>query len=544
MNPKHNSTMKTTSPGLCLLLAGASSLSLLLIAPVARADGSDDFNDNSKDPAKWGADSVNGNGVLSETAGVLRYTCSSGTTEDSVERLWKGRFPYNTDWAVQVDFHNSTTVVGPLQVNALGITLGSPTSGNTYLFHEFYNSASGGGPARTGIYANMGVNGTSVGGEDTGGVAFTTGALRMSYNGTSHVLTCFYDEDPSDGYQWLYLSSFGLAGSGGTYNGNWGMGPSDKFFLSVFGYSVAMSVPAGQMHLDNFSETGGVASSGGTPPAPTGSFPFAFPSNNELLTRILSLTGNYQGVSPIVPQRAYNFDVAQDESGKIMSMGTVSGVQDGSGNGDLAQNLGQVRTVNGEPVAEVKSSFSGSADGMDASFKSSGAFPLDPSPVSNLARTANAVAAPLEVAGTATYSGKANGIPFSGKNEPLQFEAPPGSENNVKQDWSLQLDISNKVIQGKPSTVASATLVLPDGTTIQFPEKKVKYSVTKGYSLAFKKGTNVTVVPNVVDAKTAVSLTGLVLVQQGADWIPTAGTITYSFLGQKGVEDLTDFLAP
>jgi hypothetical protein len=536
--------MTTTSPGLRLLFAGASSLSFLLTAPMARADGSDDFNDNSKDPAKWGPDSVVGQGVLSETAGVLRYTSSSGTTEDSANRLWKARFPYNTDWAVQVDFRNSTTVAGPLQVNAVGINLRSPASATTYLFHEFYNSAIGGGPARAGIYANMGVNGTSVGGEDTGGVAFTTGALRLSYNGTSHVLTCFYDEDPSDGYQWLYLSSFGLAGSGGTYNGNWGMGPSDKFFLSVFGYSVAMSVPAGQMHLDNFSETGGVASSGGTPPAPTGSFPFAFPGNNELLTRILSLTGNYQGVSPVVPQRAYDFDVAQDESGKIMSMGTVSGVQDGSGNGDLALNLGQVRTVNGEPVAEVKSSFSGSADGMDASFKSSGSFPLEPSPVSNLARTANAVEAPLEVAGTATYSGKANGIPFSGKNEPLQFEAPPGAGNNVKQDWSLQLEISNKVIQGKPSTVASATLVLPDGTTLQFPEKKVKYSATKGYSLSFKKGTNVTVTPNVVDAKTAVSLTGLILVQQGADWVPTAGTITYSFLGQKGVEDLTDFLAP
>ena len=279
-------------------------------------------------------------------------------------------------------------------------------------------------------------------------------------------------------------------------------------------------------------------------PDPTGSFPLAFPAGNETLTRILSLTGNYQGVSPVVPQRAYDIDVAQDESGKIMSMGTVAGVQDGSGNGDLALNLGQVRTVNGEPVAEVKSSFKGSADGMDASFKSSGSFPLEPSPVSNLARTANAVEAPLEVAGTATYSGKANGIPFSGKNEPLQFEAPPGAGNNVKQDWSLQLEISNKIIQGKPSTVASASLVLPDGTTLQFPEKKVKYSATKGYNLAFKKGTNVTAVPNVVDAKTAVSLTGLVLELQGEDWVPTAGTITYSFLGQKGVEDLTDFLAP
>ena len=44
MNPEHNPTMKTTPPALRHLLAGASSLSLLLTAPVAWADGSDDFN--------------------------------------------------------------------------------------------------------------------------------------------------------------------------------------------------------------------------------------------------------------------------------------------------------------------------------------------------------------------------------------------------------------------------------------------------------------------------------------------------------------------
>jgi hypothetical protein len=537
--------MRTTFPGRQLHIAVASFLALL-ITPAALADGSDDFNDNSKDPAKWGTDVVHGNGALSETANVLRYTCSSGTTEDSANRPWNStRFPYNADWVVQVDCFNNSSPVAPLQVNSMGITLESPLSGDTYLYHEVYNSALGiGSIERTGFETRMTVNGVSGGGEDSGGMTFTTGAVRLSWNGSTHVLTCFYDSDPSDGYQWNYLSSFGLAGSGGTYNANWGMAPTDQFFLSVYGYSSAMSVPAGQMHLDNFSETGGVASGGGTRPEPTGSFPFVFPAGNDLLTRILSLTGNYQGTSPVVPQRDYAFDVAQDESGKIMGMGTVSGVQDSSGNADLALNLGQVRTVNEEPVAELKSSFKGSADGMDATFKSTGTFPLDLVEVANAPLAAGAVEVPLGVSGNATYSGKANGIPFSGKNEPLEFEAPPGAGNNVKQDWSLQLEITPRTIQGKERVVASATLVLPDGSTIEFPEKPVKYSATKGYNIAFKRGTNVTVVPNAVDSKSSVSLKGLVFEKQGDDWLPTGGTITYAFLGQKGVEDLTGFLAP
>ena len=50
--------------------------------------------------------------------------------------------------------------------------------------------------------------------------------------------------------------------------------------------------------------------------------------------------------------------------------------------------------------------------------------------------------------------------------------------------------------------------------------------------------------PDVIDSKTSISLKGLKFQKQGDDWIPTAGTITYSFLGQKGVEDLQQFLSP
>ncbi|MEK7952952.1 hypothetical protein [Luteolibacter soli] len=517
-------------------------LAALLCAPLlstsAFANGDDNFEGNSKNNANWGTDVVTGNGAMDDAGSRLNYKCASGTLEDQVDRPWiRTRLPYNSDWDMQIDLYNTTSPVSPFQVNSMGITLESPLSSDTTLYHEFYNSALGAPPARTGFSAQMDVAGTHVGGGDSGGPQGNSGAVRLHWNASSQTVTAYYDIDPSDGYQWISLGSFGLgaAGGGTLANGDWGMASTDQFFFSIYGYSSAMSVAVGQMEFNNFSETGGVAGGGGTRPAPTGSFRFPFPLGNDLLTRIASFTGNYKGTSPVVPARSYDLDVAQDESGKVMGMGTVDGVQDSGGNSDLSMNLGRVRTVNGEPVAETKSSFKGTADGMEASFKSNGTY------VAELVD----VGAPYEgVTGTSSYSGKANGIPFSGQNEPFEFEAPPGTEDNLKQAWSIDLELEERTVNGKVSIFASAILTRPDGDVIVFPEKVVKFSQTKGYNLKFKKGTNVTANPDTIDAKSSVTFTGLDFEENGGVLEASAGTINYKFLGQSGTANVTDFLAP
>jgi len=92
--------------------------------------------------------------------------------------------------------------------------------------------------------------------------------------------------------------------------------------------------------------------------------------------------------------------------------------------------------------------------------------------------------------------------------------------------------------------VASAQLLLPNGNTIAYPERVVKYNAKNGYTLAFKNGTNVTVNPNRIDRKSSVTIRKLTFAKQGDDWEPTGGTITYQFLGQKGTANLLDFLNP
>jgi hypothetical protein len=506
------------------------------LAAVAMADGGDNFNDNSKSLVNWGTDSILGNGMLTETSQRLQYTCASGTITDNAERPWElTRLPYNADWEVRVDAVNNTEPVPPFQVNSMGIRLLSPLSAGDYLYHEFYNSAIG-GPSRQGANADMVSGGTSAGGADSSELSVDRLGLRMAWNAVTKVLTTSYDTNLANGYQWIELGSFGLAGAGGSdANADWNLAETDRLFLSVYGFSAAMSVSAGEMHLDNFAETGGVDGSSGTRPQPVGNFAFVFPGGNAALTRIVNLTGNYQGISPTPAQRGYTIDAAQDESGKISAMGVVEGIEDADGNANLAGNLGSVRTVNGEPVARLKGSFKGAVDGTNTTYKGNATVPVE---------IVDVGMGEQGVEGTGSFSCKLGGVPFSGKNLPLEIAAPPGSTDNLKQDWSLDLDIALKMVRGKERAVAAAMLVLPNGDTIRFPERAVKYSEQKGYKIAFKKGTNITAEPDAPDKKSTVILTGLKFQKTGDEWEPVAGTITYKFLGQAGTGDLMEFVPP
>jgi hypothetical protein len=515
-----------------LLIPWAALLCGPLLSPSAWADGADNFDGNSKNPLNWGTDDVSGNGSMNDAGPQLGYSCSSGTLQDQVDRPWvRTGFPYNANWEMQIETFNGSFTSGLLQVNSMGITILSPLSGSNFVYHEIYNSF-----GNVGANARMYVNDVSVGGNDSSSLGINFAALRLRWDSVTKVLTCDYDTNPTDGFQWIELASFGLAGSGGaSADADWGMADSDQFFMSIYGYSAFMPVPAGQMTFDNFSETGGVTPSGGPRPEPTGSFPFVFPTGNDLITRIISLTGNYQGISPTTAQRAYSIDVAQDESGKIAAMGTIEGIEDKTGSSQLTANVGSVKTVDAEPVATLKVGFQGALDDTDVTYKASATIP---------AELVDLGGGEMGVMGSGSYKAKLGGVPFAGSNVPVDLVAPPGSEDNLKEEWSLQLDLAAKIVKGKERIVASAILVRPDGDVIEFPEKAVKYSQATGYKLSFKKGTNTTANPDVIDAKTTILLTGLKFVKVGDAWEPEAGTITYQFLGQKGVENLMEFVAP
>jgi len=529
MNPKN--TLRTLALLAAMLLAASAA---------SAASNSDDFNDNRRDPRKWGTDSTVGNGVLTERNQRLEYTCKRPSIggEDLSVRPWNlTRFPCNADWEIRLDVVNLTVPNPPFQVNSMGFDIISVRDPNDNIFTELYASALGAASTnRNGFVADVDTDDVDVASEDSEGFdGVTNAALRVVFTAATKVITFYYDTNRADGYQWEQLAEFGLGGSGGaTTNTDWQLTADDQIAVYIYGYSSAMPVPSGMMFADNFSEVGGVPPSGAPSPDPIGNYRFRFPSNNLLLTRILSLTGNYQGNSVMFSNRAYNIDVAQDESGKITAMGTVDGILNEDGAPELSDSFGALTTENGQPTMRYKQNFAGTIDGTPVTLAASGTAPLTPVDIGGT----------NSIAGTVSVRGRAGGVPFSARNVRMSGPVPPGASNNVKHVWEIQLDLSRKVIKGKERTVGTCELLLPNGDTIAYRERVVKYSATKGYNLSFKRGTNTTVNPARVDKKTTILIRNLLFQKQGDTWEPTAGTIQYQFFGQKGSANLLDFERP
>src|SRR5262249_41008337 len=153
-----------------------------------------------------------------------------------------------------------------------------PLSSANDLNAELYSSSLTGLPRRNGFNSELTTNDMTVATADTGDLGATNGAVRMSFNSTTKVITVFYDLNVADGYQWVEFGSFGVAGPGAPTTGDtdWGLADTDQFPIYVYGFSTFMVVTSGQMYADNFIESGGVQPSGALSTVPTGSFHFGF----------------------------------------------------------------------------------------------------------------------------------------------------------------------------------------------------------------------------------------------------------------------------
>ena len=257
--PKGSLPTTATDALVCLRKAvgQATTLDCPCASPVTEGDN---FDDNSKDPEKWGTDEIYGNGVLKETNKRLEYTCKSGTDKDDDILPWiLSRLPYDAPWEMQLDVVNQTTASITDQVNSFGIKVRSAFSEGDEIYAELY-MYKGPYPAIYGFHTDLETNDQNVAMADTGDLGAHDAAVRMTFDSAKKVVTVFYDADRTNGYQWVPYGTFGLAGSGGADgNTDWGMTDSDTFPVYVYGYSEGMSVAAGKMYGDNFSLTGGVA---------------------------------------------------------------------------------------------------------------------------------------------------------------------------------------------------------------------------------------------------------------------------------------------
>ncbi len=277
-----------------------------------------------------------------------------------------------------------------------------------------------------------------------------------------------------------------------------------------------------------FSGSGGGT---GSVDVPTGAFGFAFPSSSSTLAPVFDISGNYSGVTPTATKRNYNFDVAMDEFGKVSTMGTLTGVTNADGSSLLSADIGAIKTVDNKPTNFFKTKFKGTADGKPVAGSADGSGPV-PTTVTN------GVAV---VAGTGSYKGTLDGVKYANDNVPVQAPLSVVQTKNLSKAWNIQISILNEATGSKSKPVASAQLTLPSGDVISFAKKTAKYSSTKGYSLSFKSGTNISRSPAAKD-KSSVQITGMTFSKSGTTWTVTGGTITYKFLGQNGSGNLNEFL--
>ncbi len=288
---------------------------------------------------------------------------------------------------------------------------------------------------------------------------------------------------------------------------------------------------------------------------PTGTFSGNY-SDEKNLTPIVEITGNYNGTRTLYgASRNYSMDVAMDDTGKVVALGTVSGLQDKTGAAPLAlRGTGAVKTVGNEPRLNLKTNLHGQLDGQP--YQANGSVNGD---LLVEQRDGN-----YELDGRAGGSSTWNG---TRQTRPMQDGAlivPADKVAKIRKSWGLRLQFNETWVKGKRQVNLTAQLRLPNGEYRNFPTRKVAYSQGNGYNVvltgARKLDANMVAIyvkdPKtgqnkldskgnpipVVDRKCRLKLSQMTFEQNGSSWQPTGGQLGYEFLGQKGTGEITEWL--
>jgi hypothetical protein len=157
---------------------------------------------------------------------------------------------------VQIDTLNTVSLNATNQQVGTGIVIdGEAANFTNEILAIQFSGASAPNTPEVGFLGRMGTptNGVFV----SALVAPINGAVRITFNSTTKVVTLFYDADHSGGYSWTQFGSFGINGSGGAdANQSWGLTNSSQLVVRVYGYSMNTAVASNEVALDNFATTG------------------------------------------------------------------------------------------------------------------------------------------------------------------------------------------------------------------------------------------------------------------------------------------------
>jgi hypothetical protein len=231
----------------CTLLA----LAPVCVAAVNAQTISDNFNDNSRDPALWGAPYIlEGNGQLLEQNGRTEFTTAGGGSNNEVGQTFLQRPTYDQAWQVQMVASMSTanfSVAGDVGTVRIGIG-----SGDHWL--ELGYGA--------GILAQGAPLGTALVTEWSTGDNITVTPLpsavgfRFTYDPQLHLVQAHYNLDAGLAeVGWVLYQTFTIDGStvAGAETLNWNMTTGDGFYLMILGWSSGPAIAAGSAWADDFT---------------------------------------------------------------------------------------------------------------------------------------------------------------------------------------------------------------------------------------------------------------------------------------------------
>ena len=241
-------TIQTTTRTLCIIFA------LLLCAlpgtSHANLSGSDNFNDNSKDPTKWGTDFIPDTGstagTLTETNLRLEYTAAGASAKERIARPWIANTgSYTSDWSVLIDVNvpNLTLGVGQRIQFGLGVQNAANLTDTMSLDLRLD------GTTGRVFHTSLTTNGVDVGPNVSSATALTLATIRIRYAAASTTLLADFAVVGSSSF--TNFDSRDVAAAG------WGMNGSSAFNVGVFGGSNGSLVVASSDNLsgDNFVAT-------------------------------------------------------------------------------------------------------------------------------------------------------------------------------------------------------------------------------------------------------------------------------------------------
>jgi hypothetical protein len=223
----------------------------LPLAALGQFTGNDDFADNTVDPLLWLPLAATGNGELVETNGQLEYT---GSGNSSQYYAWANA-SYDEDFEVILRTGNTAAPAAAGQFAAIGIEI-YPAGDSTKAFNVRHGAyfVNGFGASRD-ILANFFDNGALLPALPFQPLTSfpADAAIRLSYESDTAVFSVFYDDNPTDGIEWVLLTTFGVDGdTQGATNLDFGLAAGGQFEVLVFANTIGSTALAGELTADDF----------------------------------------------------------------------------------------------------------------------------------------------------------------------------------------------------------------------------------------------------------------------------------------------------